>query len=277
MTMRESRPSDRGQSLRSRPLALTGQHLDTFLACRRRFQLQVEERYPWPAPPEDGERQLAIARGQQFHQMANRHFLGLPVAAPGGDPLLEEWWQQFQETVLPLPPGLALPELTITVPLGRHLLTGRLDLLLLHEGQAQIFDWKTTPLPDEAALRAEWQSLLYPALVVAAGAAIHPAGQPIAPADVTLTYWSPAQPQEPVQLTYSAAAHEQSWQRLLDIAGAIDEARQYPGIWPLTEDLSLCSRCRYRVLCGRQSVTPDLTAGEADRGLLRERLEPYLP
>lgn len=271
------RPPDRGQSPRSRLLTLTGQHLDTFLTCRRRFQLEVEERYPWPAPPEGGERQLAIARGQQFHQMAHRYFLDLPVAAPGGDPLLQEWWQQFQETVLPLPPGLALPELTIAVPLGRHLLTGRLDMLLLHDGQAQIFDWKTTPLPDEATLQAEWQSLLYPALVVAAGAAIHPEGQPIAPDAVTLTYWSPAQPQEPVQLTYSAAAHEQNWQRLLVIAGEIDAARQEPGDWPLTADLSLCSRCRYRVLCGRQSVAPDSGLGEEDHGLLRERLEPYLP
>jgi hypothetical protein len=261
----------------SRPLALTGQLLDTYLGCQRRFQLQVEERYPWPAPPLDGERQQASARGQQFHQMAHRHFLGLPVSAPGGDPLLEQWWQRFQETVLPLPSGRCLPELTVTVPLGRHLLTGRLDLLLFHDGQALIFDWKTTPLPDEASLRAEWQSLLYPTLVVAAGAAIHPEGRPIAPDDLTMIYWSAARPDEAIKLAYSAAAHSQTWQRLLELADEIDAARQNPGIWPLTDDLALCSRCRYRVLCGRQSVAPDTAAGEEDHRLLREPLEPYLP
>lgn len=260
-----------------RPLNLTGPQLATFLACQRRFQLQVEERFPWPAPPQDGERELAVVRGQQFHQMLHRHFLGLPVAAPGGDPLLEVWWQSFQETVLPLPAGLRLPELTITAPLGRHLLTGRLDLLLLHDGQAQIFDWKTAPLPDAATLQGEWQSLLYPALVVAAGAAIHPEARPIAPEAVTLTYWSPAQPQERVRLAYSTADHEQNWQRLLDVAGAIDDARQNPGIWPLTGDLALCSRCRYRVLCGRQAAAPYAPGDDEDPGIVREPLEPYLP
>jgi len=258
-------------------LTLTGQQLDAFLACQRRFQLQFEERYPWPAAPQDDERQLASTRGQQFHQMAHRYFLGLPVTAPGGDPVLEGWWKTFQETVLPLPAGLCLPELTITVPLGRHLLTGRLDLLLLHDGRAQIFDWKTGPLSDEASLRASWQSLLYPALVVAAGSAIHPEGQPIAPDLVSLTYWSAAQPGERVELAYSTAAHEQNWQRLLDVAGAIDEARRHTGIWPLTDDMVLCSRCRYRVLCGRQAVAPYQAAEEEDLGLLREPLEPYLP
>jgi hypothetical protein len=261
----------------TKPLTLTRDHLATFAACRRRFQLQVEERYPWPAPPQDDGQQLTNARGRQFHQMIQRHFLGLPVAPPGADPLLEEWWQQFRETVLPLPSGLCLPELTITVPLGRHLLTGRLDLLLLHDGRAEIFDWKTGPLPDSDMLQEEWQSLLYPALVVAAGGAIHPHAQPIAPDAVALTYWSAAQPAERVRLTYSVAQHEQNWQRLLASAGEIDAARQAPGVWPLTDDVALCGRCRYRVLCGRQSVTPDTTAEEEDSRLLKEPLEPYLP
>lgn len=266
-----------GDSPSPATLTLAGQHLDTFLACRRRFQLQVEEHYPWPAAPQDDKRQQAIARGQQFHQMAQRHFLGLPVTAPGGDPLLEVWWRSFQETMLPLRAGLCLPELTITVPLGRYLLTGRPDLLLLHDGRARIFDWKTARLPDEESLRASWQSLLYPALVVAAGAALYPGSRPITPDDVSLTYWSAAQPEERVELAYSAAVHEQNWQRLLEVAAEIDEARQSPGIWPLTDDLTQCSRCRYRVLCGRQAIAPYQAVEDQDVALLREPLEPYLP
>jgi hypothetical protein len=261
----------------SDPLTLTGYYLATFQACRRRFQLQVEEQFPWPVPPQDDRQRLAIARGQQFHQMAHRHFLGLPVAPAGGDPALDKWWRQFQEMVLPLPDGVCLPELTITVPLGRHLLSGRLDLLLLHENQARIFDWKTAPLPAEQILRAEWQSLIYPALVVATGAAIHPDGRSIAPQEVSLTYWSAVQPEESVRLSYSAAELERNWQQLLALAAEIDEARALPGLWPLTNDLAVCSRCRYRVLCGRQFVAPNRAAEEEDQGLLREPLEPYLP
>lgn len=259
------------------PLTLTRHHLTTFLACRRQFQLRFKEAYPWPVRPQDAAQQRALMRGQRFHEMLHRHFLGLPVAAPGGDPLLDEWWQRFIEAGPPPPPGLRLPELSVTVPLGNHLLAGRLDLLILNGDEAHIFDWKTARLPGEAALRATWQTWLYPALVVAAGPALHPQGAPIAPENVSLSYWSVATPGEPVHLPYSAAAHEQTWSQLVALAGEIDAMSRLPGDWPLTEELSICSACRYRVLCGRGFVAPhdggDRVAEEAPV----YRLEPDLP
>jgi hypothetical protein len=259
------------------PLTLTRQHLTTFLACRRQFQLRFREAYPWPVRPQDEAQQRALLRGQQFHEMLHRHFLGLPVAAPGGDPLLEEWWQRFVEAGPSLPPGRRLPELSVTVPLGSYLLAGRLDLLILNGDEAHIVDWKTARLRGEAALRGAWQTWLYPALVVAAGRALHPQGKPIAPENVSLTYWSPATPGEPVHLAYSAAAHEQTWSQLVALAGEIDAISRLPGDWPLTEEFSICSSCRYRVLCGRQFVVPRAAGDRIAEERPDYHLEPDLP
>lgn len=259
------------------PLTLTREQLETFMACRRRFQLRYEEQYPWPQAPYDLPLQQALLRGEQFHQMLHRHFLGLPVSVPGDDPMLASWWQRFEEADLDLPDGLHLPELAITVPAGNHLLTGRLDLLVLHDGKAHIFDWKTGRLPSEAALRERWQTWFYPALVAAAGTALHSQRRPVAPADITITYWSPAPPGEPVRLAYSAAAHDQTWRTLLELTTSIGVATRTDGVWPLTPDLDHCARCRYRVLCGRQSVAPQpQSAGERELPAPPE-LEPDLP
>lgn len=259
------------------PLTLASPHLATFVDCRRQFQLRYRERFPWPARPQDEEQQLAVESGLQFHQMAHRHFLGLPVAPPGSDPLLAEWWQRFLETGPVLPPGLRLPELTITVPLGRHLLAGRIDLLILGDGEAHVFDWKTGPLPDEAALRSDWLTWLYPALVAAAGPALHPGAEPARPEDVSLTYWSAAAPVQTLCLAYDAATHEHVWQQLQAIAAEIDAFDREPGIWPLTRDLSICSACRYRVLCGRQFVPAQPRAIRIAEEPPVYNLEPDLP
>jgi hypothetical protein len=259
------------------PLTLTSQHLATFLDCRRQFQLRYRQRFPWPARPQDEEQQLAVERGLQFHQMAHRHFLGLPVAPPGADPLLAEWWQRFVATGPVLPPGQRLPELTVTVPLGRRLLSGRIDLLVLGENAAHIFDWKTGPLPDEATLRSDWLTWLYPALVVAAGPALHPSAQPVRPEHISLTYWSAVAPAAPLRLAYDAATHEYVWQQLLAVAAELDDLDREPDIWPLTRELSICSACRYRVLCGRQFVPAQPGASRIAEEPPVYNLEPDLP
>lgn len=258
-------------------LTLANLHLETFVACRRQFQLRYREHFPWPARPQDEEQQLAVQRGLQFDQMVQRYFLGLPVAPPGADPLLAGWWQQFRSSGPPLPPGLRLPELTITVPLGAHLLSGRLDLLILNEEGAHIFDWKTGRLPDEETLRASWLTWLYPALVVAAGPALHPTAEPLLPENVSLTFWSAAIPGKPLRLAYDATIHERVWQQLQSVAAEIGALDREQAIWPLTRDLSICSACRYRVLCGRQYVPAQPGASRIAEDPPIYDLEPDLP
>jgi hypothetical protein len=229
-------------------LTLGQNKLTTFLTCQRRFYLRYRARLPWPEPPLPAEQEEALSLGQQFHQLLERHFLGLPVAdALGENGRLRHWWSQFQSHPPNLPPGKRLPEVSLTVPLDSvsgersPLLVGRFDLVVLGETKegapaVHIYDWKTGRPQPLAELRQSWQTRLYLALAVEGGRALFSvtdgrdsvnndklivkSGQ-LAPETVQLTYWYVNAPDEPRTIGYSEAAHEQNWAELTAVAGQI--------------------------------------------------------
>lgn len=260
--------------------------LAAFLACQRQFQLHYLQQYPWPPAPQDDSGREVGRRGQQFHRLLERHFLGLAVDDPGvGDPLLRQWWLTFRREEPLLPPGERLPELTLTVPLKGHLLTGRFDLLVLGEEEVHIYDWKTTRPRPEGDLRRDWQTRLYLALAVEGGSALYPGAKTVAPHQVTLTYWFVQAPAESVTFRYDPATHEENWAEIVALVAQIDAALVQEEIWPLTDDLQICARCRYQVLCDRQEAVaalrqepqPQPTSEDSDAVGPLPRLEPELP
>jgi len=247
------------------PLTLSRSRLADFLACARRFQLRAVERIPWPQPPLSPADEARFGRGRQFHQLLQRHFLGLPVDAGAlNDKRLRGWWQAFRNAPLPVhgaQNGRLLPELTLTVPLGGHLLHGRFDLLLLHETDdgpaAHIFDWKTgrPPAGGRTTLQEDWQTRLYLALLAESGRALAPLpATAVGPDRIQLTYWFVADPQNPITFRYDAAAHARSWNELRAMVTGIDTHLHQDGIWPLTPDLDTCRSCAYQMLCDRQAA-----------------------
>ncbi len=260
-------------------LLLSRYGLDTFLTCRRRFQLRYLDQLAWPAAPDDPAQQLARRRGERFHRLLERHFLGLedsagrgPTESASDDPELNLWWETYRRSGPRLPPGRRFAEFTLTVPLGRHFLTGRFDLLVVGKEGAHVFDWKTEREPRlRAALEADTQTRVYLALVAEGGPALNPTGAPIDAELVRLTYWYVRRPEAAVTLTYSRQAHEanREWLvRQLDaLAAQVDVASP---IWPLTEDHEACARCQFRLLCGR----PHVPAREAVDELERDDVEP---
>jgi hypothetical protein len=226
----------------------------TYLTCQRRFQLRYLRQLPWPAAPQKEKWRVATRRGQAFHRLLERYFLGLPVD-PGRDGQLKRWWESFQESGPDLPAGLRLPEINVTVPVGNHLLTGRFDLLVLNGPAGHIFDWKTEQNPRSAAdLAADWQTRLYLAILVEGGAALQPGGKALDPDLVKLTYWFVHAPQAAVTLAYSRAEHAANWAEIKMLAAEIGNKPAEDKAWPLTTDWSHCGRCAYQVFCGRQAA-----------------------
>lgn len=241
-------------------LTLSRGKLAAFLACQRRFQLRYLRQLPWPPAPLDVGSETAVARGQQFHQLLQRHFLGLAVdGAALPDPLLRRWWDAFQRYQPALPAGTPLVEISLTIPIRAHLLVGRFDLLIVgeHEGHtfAHLFDWKTGRVQPEAALRADWQTRLYLAMLAEGGAALWPGEAPLDPAHIALTYWYAGDPDTPQTIPYGAAWHAQNW---ADIGAVVDQMDEQlaADAWPLTDDWSHCRACAYQVYCGRQEAGP---------------------
>ena len=267
-------------------LTLSRPRLTTFLACRRRFELRYLRQLAWPASPPDEPTVAALARGQQFHQRLQRHFLGLPVPDDAiADPVLRQWWQQFEQAQLPLPPGKLLTELSLTIPIGRHFLTGRFDLLVMGETAAgapaaHLFDWKTSRPQTETALRQDWQTRLYLALLVEGGAALLGDGRSFAPEHCHLSYWYVSEPDIPRTVHYSQAAHGQNWADLQRLVAEIDAALAAES-WPLTDDWSHCRACAYQAYCGRQAAgTATFTVTEDDDSqtpVTTAQFEPHTP
>ena len=240
--------------------------LATFEVCPRRFQLRYLQHLPWPSSPLDRHQSQAVERGQQFHRLAERHFLGLPVDVEAvDDDVLREWWLRFKHSKLEIPDGKRWPEHRLTIPAGSSFLHGRFDLLVLgiEEGEpfAHIYDWKTSRPRATTDLRLAWQTHLYLALVAESGQALFPKGYLLQPERISMTYWYPSEADQPRRLTYSEEEHHKNWAAILELVTAI-EAYRAQEIWPLTNDWSHCRHCMYQVYCGRQEAGTSLDVSQ---------------
>lgn len=265
-------------------LLLSQGKLQTFLTCARRFQLRYLQQLPWPAAPVDARSETAVSRGQQFHLLMEQHFLGLTVP-PGsvGDPAVSAWFHTFKQHNPVRQNGRFLPEHRLTVPVGRHLLLGRFDLLVVGEAAdepfAHVYDWKTGRVRGEGALRQEWQTRLYLAMLAEGGGALLGNGRSLPSEAVSLTYWYVTEPESPRHIGYSQRAHAQNWAEIQALVAQI-EARLPEAVWPLTEDWNPCRRCAYQVFCGRQEAGRDALDPDEEPLVVDEPdswLEPDLP
>jgi len=252
----------------------TQSSLRDYLDCPRRFQLRYVLEQPWPAVESEPllERERLADLGRRFHQMAQRHTVGLPVeqiAASAQDPELARWWWNYL-SVPPrdLPSSVRRAEVMLTAPLGAHRLAAKYDLLALEPGRrAVIVDWKTErKRPSRAQLAASprgAQTRVYRYVLVEAGAALN-GGRPIEPEQVTLVYWFAEFPAEPEVFPYDSAQHAEDAAYLANLVSEI--AARADAEWPKTSDETRCRFCVYRSLCGRGVVAGagDETEAEFD-------------
>lgn len=245
------------------PLRLSRYQLAAFLACQRRFQLRYITHTPWPTPPTDAMLAGAFEQGEQFHRAVEQYLLGLETP-PGSeaDPVLRRWWEAFERHAPSLPTGRRYPEMSLAVAVGRHFLFGRMDLLILGEGRAYIYDWKTERRPRPAeVLREDLQTRLYLALLTEGVTAL--GAPPLPPEQISLTYWFAHAPERSVTLDYDTARHTLFWAELQATVERIDRRLLTPqAVWPLTPDWQECTHCHYRALCGRHvpPAAPDEAA-----------------
>ena len=248
-------------------LTLSRGRLQTFLACQRQFQLRYVAHTAWPTLREAGESAELIAKGEQFHQLLQRHFLGMATPPEVLAALPEEvqtWWRTFAQHGPQLKEGQRpLPELTLTVGVGELSLLGRFDLLVVGDDLVRIYDWKTGQPRPAAVLRQDWQTKLYMALVVEGGRALQRPSLP--PEQVQMTYWYAQRPRESVTLRYTAEEHGRNWAEIQQLVGRIERQLEHTSPWPLTENHATCQTCAYRTYCGRVELPALLAQIEAER------------
>jgi hypothetical protein len=251
------------QTRRLENLQFSQQNLQDYADCPRRFQLRYLEKVAWPAvkvePIAEAERRARL--GQRFHRMAQQHALGVPVEQLErgiDDEDLRRWWHNFLAAPPPdLPRGIRCPEVSLSTPLVGHRLAVRYDLLAADPGERLVIvDWKTRRPKNPRCLLDRLQSVVYPYVLVKAGAAYNDGGA-VQPEQVSMIYWFTDFPDDPLTLVYDEARHTEDHERLVTLVGEIE--RREGETWPLADDLQrTCRFCVYRSLCNRGRVAGDL-------------------
>lgn len=241
----------------------TQHNLQDYVDCPRRFELRYLLQIKWPAlqsePVLEAEQRAEL--GRRFHEMVYQANLGVSdqqILEQVNDPLLSEWWAEYQSaSLLKQLPSSRKAEFLLTAPFAGFRLAARYDLLAIDpQRRAAIIDWKTSRKPQKKSyLQARLQTRVYSFLLAYAGHTIT-GGTPFLPENIELIYWFTSQPQQPVQFPYSstAAAADEKYLREL-----ITEISTTPvGHFQTTVDGEKCLFCIYRSLCARGTNAGDL-------------------
>jgi CRISPR/Cas system-associated exonuclease Cas4 (RecB family) len=247
---------------------LSQSSLQDYSDCPRRFELRYIQQLSYPAIETEPalENEKHQQEGEYFHRLAQQHLIGIPVeqiSKLANTSNLQRWWDNF----LPFSQtGLASlarrsSEVTLSAPLGEFRLLAKYDLIgLSHDGNATIYDWKTyRKRPKNEWLAVRWQTRVYRALLVQAGAHLN-GGKPFEPERIEMIYWFADFPSEPARFAYNAAQFKRDWDALTALSQEIKIASQFP----LTDDRKKCSYCPYRSFCNRGTRAGDALDAELE-------------
>jgi len=230
--------------------------LEEYRTCRRRFYWRYIQELPCPAQVAEPAQEFEHLgkMGWLFHQSVRQLLCGIPPEQVKAFIKDENWLEQFQQHIYPMVNpidweakcAVYAPEVLLAMRIGEFPLVAKYDLLMITvEGQAQIWDWKTShALPAYRQLVAKLQSVIYP-LVLAQGG--HKAKT--APEKIQMMYWFANFPSEMMSISYNEdkMQREMEWitQMIAEIATATEEH------FIMTEDERKCRVCVYRSLCAR--------------------------
>lgn len=236
--------------------AFSQSSLQDYVDCPRRFQLRYIDRLSYPAvetePALENERRQQ--EGQLFHRLVQQHIIGLSadkLSALASTPDLRRWWGNYLANPIALSGYAQYTELTLSAPLGDFRLLAKYDLVAVKPGsEALIYDWKTyAKRPRDERMATRWQTRVYKALLVQAGAHLN-GGTPFAPEQVCMLYWYADYPTEPARFPYAAAQFKRDWDVLVKMTGEIAAANEFPK----TDDEQKCAYCVYRSYCERGTL-----------------------
>ena len=243
--------------------AFSQSSLQDYMDCARRFQLRYMDQLNWPAidtePVVENERRQL--EGQLFHRLVQQYLLGVPsenLSPMANTPNLERWWSNFKKEFGSL--GKLHPELTLSAPIGNHRLVAKYDFVAVQNNKAIIYDWKTyAKRPREEWMSARWQTRVYRALLVQAGAHLNH-GKPFEPEQIEMIYWYADFPAEPSRFKYDANQFKRDWSAVEKVVKEISSTIEFQ----LTEDEKMCRFCIYRSYCNRGTQAGQTNEAEAE-------------
>ncbi len=254
-------------------MRLSAYALDRRDLCERRFVLEFGEHLRWPAPGSASGRSAVV--GQEFHQLVQRHRLGI-LTRPEGE--LARLWEAFRASpYAETPPEPGSEDALAPGSHDRRIwneqklqfaLPGqdgqpvafqvRLDeLRRLDDGSWLILDWKTGRFqpshPDTL-----WQSRLYRFALAQAGQVL--TGAAVPPESIKLVYWLVSEGRGLPALPYDARRFAADRQDLEAIARTLVPLERAAG----PADARSCSSCPFASYC-HAPVPPEAPASPLRR------------
>jgi len=238
-------------------LHLSQSNLQDFNECPRRFQLKVVDNISWPAVYLEPLSQLEQATeiGNNFHQLCHQFFTGIDqefLSHTISNPALKLLWESFYSFARNLQIENRYSEIILSTPFLGHQLIAKYDLLIKkNDGSFVIYDWKTsTHKPTRTLLGKRYQTFLYPFILAEAGTSIFNVEQ-VSPNSVSMNYWYPTSSDPEELFPYSDSLYSENTDELTGLISEIDGYIKSEKTFPLTDDLTFCSKCIYRSLCER--------------------------
>jgi CRISPR/Cas system-associated exonuclease Cas4 (RecB family) len=256
---------------------LSQSSLQDYHDCPRRFELRYLQRLAYPAIETEPalENEKHQQEGEYFHRLVQQHLIGIPAEQIGklaNTDNLQRWWENYLNAkelkdlrvLAQRSMGRALgglhAEITLSAPLGKFRLIAKYDLIAVDNNKVTIYDWKTyRKRPKNEWLQVRWQTRVYRALLVQAGAHLNN-GKSVEPEQIEMIYWFADFPTEPARFVYRADQYKRDWDALLKIVEEIKTA----SLFPLTDDVSKCNYCPYRSYCNRGVRAGDAADAELE-------------
>jgi len=249
---------------------LSQSSLQDYHDCPRRFELRYLQRLSYPAIETEPalENEKHQQEGEYFHRLVQQHLIGIPaeqIAKLANTENLQRWWENYitakDLSGLKDLTGLYV-ETTLSAPLGKFRLVAKYDLIAIGKDQVTIYDWKTyRKRPKNEWLHIRWQTRVYRALLVQAGAHLN-GNKPFIPEQIEMIYWFADFPAEPARFIYKADQYKRDWDALIKLADEITSASRFA--FPKTDEVSKCSYCPYRSYCNRGIRAGDTADAELE-------------
>jgi CRISPR/Cas system-associated exonuclease Cas4 (RecB family) len=151
-----------------RGFQFTQSKLQDFVDCERRFYLRHILGQQWPSPlaePQD-KFERAMKRGARFHQLVERHQLGIPLhllqRTIANDAVMLDWLDRYQGILKEIGNFDAVhPEVSLSTHIADFPLVAKFDLIGVQGDSVIAIDWKTGRLPDNTRLEQRMQTVVY--------------------------------------------------------------------------------------------------------------------
>ena len=253
---------------------LSQSSLQDYHDCPRRFELRYLQRLAYPAIETEPalENEKHQQEGEYFHRLVQQQLIGIPAAQISklaNTDNLQRWWENYTNAsdlrglahrALREDRGGLHAETALSAPLGKFRLVAIYDLIAVDNNKVTIYDWKTyRKRPKNEWLQIRWQTRVYRALLVQAGAHVNN-GKPFKPEQIEMIYWFADFPNEPARFIYKVDQYKRDWDALTKLADEIKNAT----VFQLTDDVSKCNYCPYRSYCNRGVRAGDAADAELE-------------